>query len=380
MTLERFHLWQGHHHRWRYNHRVNRLGSWVRHQGDAALLGHAGASGTGADTLAFEDRAVRVDADGVRAVEGFTDVVISAKEEHRKSFVVEARVATPAPPAVVLLNGYDLVAIGHDGKPAEADKLLALNVGVSPVAIVGNEARFTVLGGLNVDCDSAECDLHPDEDFLDALARLLGPKASVPDAVVKASGLAQKFDRDTCYRLRVYWIVLCGAPDAMHVTPLPLVRHPHRWGTMQEVSLAKQGTSELSVALRRPAFPAAVLGITQLHLRIRRAGTEPKGLVFGLGDKAAHLLELDQAVRDVTREGTVLSAHVEQLCKNWTKKMPALAFRDATRGHLWMGLSLVELAAPRSAPALVADRGELAWKGGDKPADDAAAMRERPIG
>lgn len=380
MTLDRFHLWQGHHHRWRYNHRVNRLGSWVRHDGDHAILGHAGASGTGADTLRFEDRAVCVDAAGVRAVEGYTDLQISAKEGERTRFVVEVRTTTPAPAAVVLLNGYDLVAVGHDGKPADADKLLALNVGVSPVERGDGEARFTVLGGLNVDCDSAECDMHPDEDFLDALARLLGPKSNVPEAVVKASGLAQKFDKDTAYRLRVYWIVLCGTEAAMHVTPLPLVRHAHRWGISQEVSLAKHGTSELQAALRRPDFPAALLGITQLHLRIRRAGTELKGIVFGLGDKAAHLLELDQAVGDVTRGDTVVTARIEQLCKNWTKKMPPLAFRDATRGHLWMGLALIELAAPRSTPAAVVARGELIWDGGDKPADGRAAVRERTIG
>jgi len=47
-------LWQGFHHRWTYNHRLNRHGDWVEHlerDGDrvAARVNHSAASGSGAD-------------------------------------------------------------------------------------------------------------------------------------------------------------------------------------------------------------------------------------------------------------------------------------------------------------------------------------------
>ncbi|MGD2148093.1 MAG: hypothetical protein PVH41_15490 [Anaerolineae bacterium] len=62
-------IWQGYHHAWKYNHRLNRFGSYVR-PGLAngqrhTVVGNTAASGTGGDTARFLEHVTQLQVVGV---------------------------------------------------------------------------------------------------------------------------------------------------------------------------------------------------------------------------------------------------------------------------------------------------------------------------
>lgn len=369
--LDRFVLWQGYHHRWRYNHRVNRLGSWVRHDADGrAFVGHSGASGTGPDQLVYADFHTRVDADGVRATEAVLDLVVDSVEGSERPFLHAVSVPAPGPACVALLQGFDLVAAPRPGAPADADKLVALDLAVGAVVVEGGQARFSVGGALNVDCDSPECDGHPSSKLQDILADLLVP--GVGPAVV-VDMLRRKADVRTRYTLRLRVLVLGGAPDAVALGRPFTVRNHVAWGLRKELWFKDAGSTVGAAPLLHPDWPAAVLGLQGLHVRLRDLG----GNVLDLGDSAVHLLELDQAVHGPLRIGTQARVIVDAFAKNWTTDMPPGAYKVRGDADFRTDVVLIELARPRSLVATAPSEGVLTWAAADAPPD--AAVRETAL-
>lgn len=162
-------IWQGFHHAWEYNHRLNRLGSYVRlapdpnGEGPRAVVGHTAASGTGGDAAHFAEYVTRVQADGVAFQAGAGETEIDCMRGVTTPFRIRVEDLPLAPELVdrerytVILNGFDLIASRH------ADKLIAFDLEVTDptIYVAGAKARFNILGSMKFDCRTAECQLWP---------------------------------------------------------------------------------------------------------------------------------------------------------------------------------------------------------------------------
>ncbi len=162
-------IWQGYHHAWEYNHRLNRLGSYVRMAPDPnggrprAIVGHTAASGTGGDAAHFAEYVTRVQANGVAFQAGEGETEIDCMRGVTTPFRIRVEDLPLAPEMrghenyTVILNGFDLTASRH------SDKLIAFDLEVTDPTIYadGAKARFNILGSMKFDCRTAECQLWP---------------------------------------------------------------------------------------------------------------------------------------------------------------------------------------------------------------------------
>jgi hypothetical protein len=162
-------IWQGFHHAWTYNHRLNRLGSYVLQPQalpgcDQPLAVHTAASGTGGDSADFAEYATWIaNAEGVAFQAGMAEVVVECQRGDPEPFVIRVEDLPLAPELrdrdvmTVVINGFDLIASEH------AEKLLTLDLEVNDPVVVdgGEQARFQIFGNLCLDCRSSECQLLP---------------------------------------------------------------------------------------------------------------------------------------------------------------------------------------------------------------------------
>jgi hypothetical protein len=160
-------IWQGYHHAWEYNHRLNRFGSYVRsHQKDGqqeTVAGHTAASGTGGDTAHFSEFVTRVHATGIAFQEGWGETTIECMRAVTTPFRIKVDDLTLTPGLVgketyaVTINGFDLYAKRH------ADKLISFDLEITDPTVYANgtKMRFNILGSVCFDCRTAECQLWP---------------------------------------------------------------------------------------------------------------------------------------------------------------------------------------------------------------------------
>jgi hypothetical protein len=159
-------LWQGYQHQWEYNHRVNRLGSYVAHPDgeQAAVVGHTAASGTGGDMAHFTDFCLSLRAvEGAAFQAGAEETVVECQRGDLTPFVICIDDLDLAPEMqgrevyAAVLNGFDLCALQH------AEKIVTFDVDVTEPTIYagGTKARFYIVGHLRFDCGSPECQLLP---------------------------------------------------------------------------------------------------------------------------------------------------------------------------------------------------------------------------
>lgn len=142
-------VWQGYSQRWSYNHRVNRHGDWVEPPtcGPAGCDGaqvHAAASGSGADRARTRQYTSFVAAPGVVAWSGGATLLFDGDEAERLED--HACVVAPAPGGPVVLQGWDVDAVGP------ADSLWALELGVEE-----RDGQVCVDGRLRMACTTPEC-------------------------------------------------------------------------------------------------------------------------------------------------------------------------------------------------------------------------------
>lgn len=158
-------IWQGFHHAWEYNHRLNRLGSYVRDGSGAngAVVGHTAASGTGGDRAHFSEFVTRIEAAKVGIQTGHAETLVECPRAVTTAFWIRIDDLELAPELVgkdryvVLINGFDLWAEKH------ADKLISFDLEVTDPLVYaeGKKIRFNILGSLCFDCRTAECTLWP---------------------------------------------------------------------------------------------------------------------------------------------------------------------------------------------------------------------------
>jgi hypothetical protein len=178
-------IWQGFHHVWEYNHRVNRMGDWI----DDINLGvdynanayHSAASGIGPDKNEYTTFLTRVKTSKEIHFSNLKkEIIIQGMEGtvEAQSFQLSVEIpATSITDAVVLLNGFDIYArpVGSEQLlgDGDADKLFNLSINTSSISInpSGNTTtiNFELNTTLGADCASVECSSGSENDFFDYL-------------------------------------------------------------------------------------------------------------------------------------------------------------------------------------------------------------------
>lgn len=399
-----FPIWQGFRHSWTYNHRLNRIGNWLEadvRDGDflEVTLGHSAASGSGRDKASFSGYCTAVRAAGVHYHEMRRTISISAREQESQVFQREIRLGRDAVPAdcdtfAAVLAGFDLWS------EKDADKLASFHLATT---VPQRDARtgeiaFVLLGALNVDCDSPECDNFQTTGGLIASiiagATLGGNLGGLPGLLAGAAfgGLFAKLDITTDYTLVVRLAVIAGRSDTLRAH-LSTAQNTYSWGTDEVISRAKEGVVRVEMeGDHNPRWRHTVPAITQLSLEV----TRQRGLLRP--DTAMHMLEWDMAVIPVASRGDRCTADIELFFRNWTNQASefldeqidppiiggiewldqqvegAFSHRDAGTATVVAGLALLQFAR---AEVVGQDRwtGSLIWQGGGESAASPKAVR-----
>jgi hypothetical protein len=377
-------IWQGFHHAWGYNHRLNRLGSYVRaEEGQEAVVGHTAASGTGGDTAHFSEYVTRVQATNVGFQTGWGETRLECPRAVTTSFRIkvdelplDAELVGRERYAVVL-NGFDLFAERH------ADKLVSLELEVTdPVVYAkGTKMRFDILGSLRFDCRTAECQLWPVALEMEEVGRRgrgletkAPPAPPAPDDHERRRGIENRpaiehgvnwlkrqiarftdletlkhgmlgreedrlrrrlfrlFGRQfflrvlkwrivTPYRLRVAYAIVGGDADALAVTESERFENSYDWDTETEIDREALGTLRIAVEGEPPqAYAVNTLGFKQLSLETTLDQTFGTSNPIQWGT-GMHLLELDAAVRETRVVDGKVAAELDLFYKSWSVAM-----------------------------------------------------------
>ncbi|NDJ55009.1 MAG: hypothetical protein GYB68_18200 [Chloroflexi bacterium] len=375
-------IWQGYHHAWDYNHRLNRFGSYVT-QGDGNGRGprvvHTAASGTGPDIAHFKEFATYVEAKGVAFQVGVAETLIECPRTESTPFRIKLDKLELDPALqgkqvyAVLLNGFDIYADDH------ADKLIAFDLEVSdPVAIKdGRQIRFSILGSMCVDCRSPECQLWPlrleaeridqkeimqeEEPDPELIPQGLPHKASidrrkverafnwVKQQLVRVTGLEEvkrsvigkdedtlrrrlfrifktrfflkllKWRITTPYVLRVHYVIVAGTNDSLAVSESDFFENSYDWDMESEIHLSEIGTQDVSVPARKN-WSAATLGFKHLSLQVTLDEEHGSSDPIQWG-KGMHFLEWSSAIRSIRFEDQQVKANLDLFYKCWSAAM-----------------------------------------------------------
>lgn len=233
-------VWRGFDLCWTYNHRINRIGSfvWPQGEGEAKMVGTA-ASGSGEDVALIDGFGSWVQGEGLTLISGALTLVLSGREGELLQSQATVRVPD-APPgaAAVLLGGFDLAVGLSTEEKADSDKLQRLVMGVRDLRREGGALVFEVDGALLARCRSAEC---------------------------------EPFDKKVNYRLQIWYTVLVGA-GLVAQAPVAL-SDAYSWDEKREI--------DLSPRFADVTLPADVTGCL--------VGLERVDFIL---DREHHLLEL----------------------------------------------------------------------------------------
>lgn len=197
-------LWRGFRHAWSYNHRFNRLGSWVDNEqcdanGCRYEVGHSAASGSGKDVAAVRDAYTELSAVNVTFESGEESIKLDGKE--KKSGPKSQRFKKTVPvtldgnkhPELLGHNSYTVLLNGFDAKSRGiAAKVIDFGLWVKNARQAGNDVKFDLEYDVLLDCDSFECKGH----FVD------------PNPPHKLRG--GKTPQDVNYTLNVRYLVIGG--------------------------------------------------------------------------------------------------------------------------------------------------------------------------
>ncbi|OWY22962.1 hypothetical protein C7N43_02855 [Sphingobacteriales bacterium UPWRP_1] len=157
-------VWRGFTHQWSYNHRLNRLGSYIENPPEfsgfpfTATFYHTSATGIGPDAGMYNGFYSYVAANGVTIQPAQKTIRFSGKlgDMHAATFEVLADAPknfTDNYQHTVIINGFDIVS------ERRADKLQMFRISVSDGYYLPatQQIRFTVEAAFLVHCQSVEC-------------------------------------------------------------------------------------------------------------------------------------------------------------------------------------------------------------------------------
>jgi hypothetical protein len=378
-------IWQGFHHSWEYNHRLNRFGSYVSYQENQrnepeAVVGHTAASGTGADVAHFSEFVTGVRTEGVAVQPGHSETLVECLRGATTSFRMKIELDLQAELIdkdnfTVIINGFDLYADAHSAKIVSFD----LEVTDPTVYAKGTKLRFNILGSLCFDCRSPECQLWPFRLEVEDLSRQAArpervetplpaqhrkrgiPRRHVEKAanwvkrqLVKITNLDEvkhsvigedqdsprrrlfriankrfylrlfKLRLPTPYVLRVHYLIIAGDPDSFHVTESDSFENSYAWDLENEIHQEELGIQSIEVEGDNPQhYQANVLAFK--HISLELALDEKLGTSNPVQwGKGIHFLEWSVAVRNVRVAHGKVMAELDMFYKCWSEAMNEL--------------------------------------------------------
>jgi len=400
-------FWQRFRHSWTYNHRLNRIGDWIAHRRRdrdrvEAVAAHSAASGSGKDAARYESYHTAVRARGVCFTEVKEPIRITSREEALQAFVREIRVparsGSDAPVLAACINGFDVYS------ERDADKLISFHLAVSQPVLdrARGEIVCQLLGAMNVDCDSPECDMHGGvADFFGAtilggaaggvIAQIVGGGTFALRAAGAAFGaLFSKLKLATDYALEVQLVITEGQPGAL-VATASLHRNAFDWDKKTAIHRTSDGTLTTTLAGEPGDWPVAVPTVKQLSLVV----TRERGLLKP--DTAMHLLEWDMAVRPVSTTPDGCRVELDLFFRNWRERESAhlddqidppiikwigpldelsediASHGDAGTATATMAVELLQFAEAEATPQDTA-AGSIFWKGGNRHSKSSEAV------
>ena len=336
-------IWNGFDQTWGYNHRVNRLGDYAGAPNCdmgglcMAQVVHAAATGTGTDVADFRSHVTTVESTGVGFLQGATVFhVEQARGEGRAlhytatEHVRAAGLLAGRENLAAMLGGFDLRS------KRDPDKLSRFAIAVGDVRYEdgGQSIVFSVDLTLQMDCDTAECDVG---------------------------------DRAVDYDVSVMW-TLMGADDQLHVTPVS-VNDDYAW-------LRARPSYELDAAAHQ-----STQRVTGLPGRYAVAFTAFQSLSVEL-DHDHHMQAWSTALRPLSYDPASGAAEfdVSLLFKQWNResRRRVLSFADRGSAAIRADVALVQLSEGSVAEQEV--RGSMAWQANGRQADVATSATTRLVG
>lgn len=141
-------VWQGFEMNWTYNHRINRLGSFIYQDS----VYNTAATGIGRDSGSFKTHYLLLPEDGLQYREHRIYQSIEAKENELIQIQIDTILPVSYHHSIFYLNGFDLVANN------DADKLQLLDFSVKMLKGNNDSTYLRIAISLMFNCQSIECD------------------------------------------------------------------------------------------------------------------------------------------------------------------------------------------------------------------------------
>lgn len=332
-------IWRGFQHSWSYNHRLNRLGSYVAPQQDSGYVSvHTSATGVGADSTFFTENYTYIESPDVFFQASTQEFAMDTKEGSLVSQTAE--VTIPADPNmrgkgkyIVILNGFDIVAKQRADKMA----LFHMHVEEATYAPEVNEIRFKLHISLVCACKSFEC---------------------------------SKFNQKVMYRVQVHCLVIAGEEETLHADQATCYKD-YLWGRRYEVYEIPQSRKIKGVP--NDQFGTAALGIKSIDITL---------------DQEHWLVEWNQAVTPLRYDPKTgeMEFSFNLFFKEWEYQMKKFSvfptrskFSSKTKGWASMGMEVVLLQFKNAKTTHMHRSGSLFWPGRNESAEVPKAMNSKLI-
>ncbi len=328
-------VWNGFKHSWTYNHRINRLGDFIKSESNAENQTaktehvHASASGLGADSSFFQSAYCKLENENMLFNSGKEVFNLNGKEG---SLLKEKRqVVLPIEPQylasfenkdlTVLLNGFDLFAI----KKADKIQLFKINIDDPVYSEIDGEITFTIEIALVVDCQSLECN---------------------------------QFKHKTDYIFEVHYLLIVADEKDMHLTKSSF-SEIYDWDKKEELTLENKNRSIKGLG---NDFTEACLGIRSISMIL---------------DQEHWLLEWNNYVSEIdyNPESGNCNFAINLLFKEWAENMKSKSeelkqSKFALKKMGWANLETELLLLQFNNTKVEAGEinGGMYWKGGNEAA------------
>lgn len=327
-----FPVWRGFRHNWQYNHRTNRIGSFINLENNYFYSSHSGASGTGIDKLYFQDHYSLIKADQTNY---YIDKIrfnnIREKEGKIASFSQKIKVKLNNSDSNLqfgaLLNGFDLKC------NTKSDKLRLLKIDISEISKTSKYITYEISGQLSLDCKSPECKVGE-----------------------------HGFD----YLLDVYFLVV-KSPNSNFVYERSSGSFTNQYSwkikNKHELNLYESGQKNETLFLENTLseFNYYAIGYRRISINIQNIG-------HGV-DSTVHMLDLNVNIKNFRPlSNNQVLINNELFFRNWKKNMKKINFYSAwafRQKGMFIGESKLAVLRFKNAEVNTSgfNDGEIDWKG-----------------
>ena len=335
-------IWNGFHHVWDYNHRINRLGDWfeVRDIGDELKvdLVHAAASGSGADKLNYTSFYASVISEKIQTLQDNISFRMYGKEGEtiEASHIVNGHLPDYFNRNVnyaVLIAGLDKYSrtngVRGDGK---ADKIYEFELKLMPITVLDNgDFSFNIQARLAGDCSSPECLAGPEQDWFD-------------------------------YQITCYYQILAFEgnllSDSLYNTyswDKPTSGRPNPDGK----EIFREDHIIEKTVYGSLGYDQAIIGFNSIFYKLEKG----LGGLFGNTLEYPHMLETDIAINKAIyyNETGEMDITADLFFKNWDATMPIVSYGGAGTATFKAGLTMLQWQDSMGKVEQVEQSGKIVW-------------------